>query len=461
MIQPPTPGLRLGYGGQATTMINTPGSAPAPAARPPLKRALGPWDLTAIGVNQVIGTGVFLMPALVAAQVGSWSTVAVLAVGGLSMMIALCFAEASSRVEATGGSYLYTRTAFGRFIGFEVGWMMWFTRVASWASVAYGLTMYLARYWPVLNEGMGRGLFLTIVFAILTAVNIRGIRQSAWVVNALTIGKLLPLVIFVIGGIAFVEWSRVTPVPPWPPMEQASAALLYLIFAFGGYEVVPVPAGEARRPTRDIPFAMVMTITIITILTILVQVVAQGVLPDVAASRAPLADAAVIFLGTSGALLLTVGAAISTTGNNMGQSISGSRSLFALAEQRDLPSPIAWVHPRWRTPVVAILLTSGVALALALTGSFATLALASAVSRLLVYAGTAAAVLALRRHGRAPFTIPGGPVVPLAALLISIALVAAATSEQFKIGGFTLVAGAVLFAIARGTDALRGRDSNS
>jgi APA family basic amino acid/polyamine antiporter len=141
----------------------------------------------------------------------------------------------------------------------------------------------------------------------------------------------------------------------------------------------------------------------------------------------------------------------------MGQSISGSRSLFALAEQRDLPSPLAWVHPTWRTPVASILLTSAVALGLALTGSFSTLALASAVSRLLVYAGTAAAVLALRRKGRAPFTIAGGPVVPVAALVICLALVAGATSEQFKIGGLALVAGAVLFLIARGTDYVRLR----
>lgn len=422
--------------------------------QPTLKRALGPWDLTAIGVNQVIGAAVFLMPALVAAQVGSWSTLAVLCVGLLSMLIALCFAEASSRVESTGGSYLYTRAAFGRFVGFEVGWMTWFTRVASWAGVAFGLTTYLARYWPVLEDGTGRGIFLTAIFGLLTVINIVGIRQSAWVVNTLTIGKLLPLIIFIAAGIAYVEWSRLT--PAWPlPSEEFPAALLYLIFAFGGYEVVPVPAGEARKPTRDVPFAMIMTITIVTVLTILVQAVAQGSLADVASSKAPLADAAVIFLGAGGALLLTVGAAISTTGNNMGQSISGSRSLFALAEQRDLPSPIAWVHPRLRTPVVAIVLTSAVALALALTGSFSKLVLASAVSRLLVYAGTAAAVLALRRQGPAPFTIPGGPVVPVAALAVCIALVAGATGEQFRIGGLALAAGAVLFAIARYAD--RGR----
>ena len=202
-------------------MMPTTAPAADPGAAPALKRALGPWDLTAIGVNQVIGAAVFLMPALVASKVGSWSTVAVLAVGGLSMLIALCFAEASSRVEATGGAYLYTRTAFGRFIGFEVGWMMWFTRVASWAGVAYGLTTYLARYWPVLGDGRGRGAFLTVVFAVLTAINIRGIRQSAWVVNTLTIGKLFPLVVFVVAGLMYVEWARVKPSWPQAPMEQS------------------------------------------------------------------------------------------------------------------------------------------------------------------------------------------------------------------------------------------------
>lgn len=417
-------------------------------SRPALTRALGPWDLTAIGINQVIGAAVFLMPALVAAQVGSWSTVAVLAVGGLSLLIALCFAEASSRVATTGGAYIYTREAFGRFIGFEVGWMTWFTRVASWAGVAFGLTIYLARYWPALGENVGRGLFLTAVFAMLTAINIRGIRQSSWVVNAMTVGKLLPLGIFVIGGMAFVEWSRLVPVPPLP-VAQAPAALLYLIFAFGGYEVVPVPAGEAERPERDVPFAMVMTIAIVTLVTILVQIVAQGVLPAVETSAAPLADGALIFLGASGALILTIGAVISTGGNNMGQSISGSRSLFALAEQGDLPRSLAWVHPRWRTPVPAILVTSVCALALALTGSFAALALASAVSRLLVYAGTAASVLALRRRGRAPFTIPGGPIVPIAALAVCTLLVAGATVEQFRTGGIALAVGAVLYWLAR------------
>ena len=129
--------------------------------RPRSRRALGKWDLTAIGVNQVIGSAIFLLPSDVAKQVGPWGPLAFMAVGLLSLSIALCFAEAGSRFETTGGPYLPARAAFGRFIGFEVGWMMWFARVTSQASVVNGLTLALAFYWPALAAGMPRAATIT------------------------------------------------------------------------------------------------------------------------------------------------------------------------------------------------------------------------------------------------------------------------------------------------------------
>ena len=129
--------------------------AGAPEA-PALKRALGRWDLTAIGVNQVIGSAIFLLSADVARLVGAWGPLAFMGVGLLSLSIALCFAEAGSRFEKTGGPYLPARAAFGRFVGFEVGWMLWFTRVTSQASVANGLALALAFYWPALAIGVPR-----------------------------------------------------------------------------------------------------------------------------------------------------------------------------------------------------------------------------------------------------------------------------------------------------------------
>ncbi len=424
---------------------------PPPSAPSALKRELGKWDLTAIGVNQVIGGAVFLMPALLMDQIGAWSAIAVALVGVLALMIALNFAEAGSRFDGTGGAYLYTRAAFGRFVSFEVGWMMWVTRVTSWASVVNGLTGALGYYWPELRAdqpGLAREMVITGVILAIMAINVRGIRQSAWVVNALTIGKLTPLIIFILLGLPYVTFDVLRPEVSltW---SQISASSLYLIFAYGGYEVVGVPAGETKDPKRAVPFAMIMTIVIVAIVMTLVQIVAMGTLPNLEASRTPLADASLLFIGVWGALLMTTGGAVSMTGNNVGQALSGSRNLYALAEQGDLPAAFGRVHPRFRTPAVAIVVTSLVALALALSGNFATLAASSAVSRLLVYAGTCASVLALRRKGPASFTIPGGPIVPMVALCISVAILFGATPIQRQVGVIALVVGAALYGIAR------------
>jgi APA family basic amino acid/polyamine antiporter len=418
-----------------------------------LKRELGRWDLTAIGVNQVIGGAIFLVPADVARQIGVWGPAGFVFTGLLSLLVALCFAEAGSRFDRTGGPYLPARVAYGPFIGFEVGWMMWFTRVASQASVVNGLVLALTFYWPSLTAAAPRAMVITALTAALTLINIRGIRQSKWVVNALTIGKLLPLFLFIAVGIWFVDLTRFTNVPPVTGTQLGTAALL-LIFAYGGYEVTGVPAGEASNPRRDVPFAFVMTIVTVGLVMTLTSIVATGILPDVALSRTPLADGAVILMGAAGGLIVSVGSVLSMTGNNMGQVLTGSRTIFALAENGHLPRWFAHVHPVHRTPSHAILFTAVVALALALTGSFVQLAAVSAVARLVMYLAVCTATLVLRRRqpdelmSAAQFTTPLGAVVPVLASIVALGILAGATTEQLLAGAAALAAGAVFYAAA-------------
>jgi basic amino acid/polyamine antiporter, APA family len=415
-----------------------------------LRREMGKWDLTAIGVNQVIGGAVFAAPTALALALGAWSWCAVGLVGLLAMAIALNFAEAGSRVEGTGGPYLYTRAAFGRFAGFEVGWIGWLVRVTSWASVLDVFVSSLAYYWPRLAAGPPRAAVVAVVVLSIMAINVRGIRQSSWLVNAFTIGKLTPLVLFIAIGLPQISIEAVRPgaLPPW---HEISGAALLLIFVFGGYEIIPVPAGEARSPRTAVPFAMVATIVIVTAVMTLAQGVAMGTWPNLAASGSatPLADAARIFIGPWGAALMIAGAAVSVAGNNVGAALSGSRILFALAEQGDVPRLFGHVNARFRTPDVAIVMTCVTTLVLALTGSFVKLAAISAVARLLIYAGTCASVLALRRHSRAPFTIPWGPAIPGVALIVCAVILAGVTAQQVERGGLALGAGAVLYWIAR------------
>ena len=414
-----------------------------------LRRELTKWDLTAIGVNQVIGGAVFAVPAALAAALGGLSWIAVGLVGLLAMAVALNFAEAGSRMDATGGPYLYTRAAFGRFAGFEVGWIGWLVRVTSWSSVVNVLISALGYYWPNLTTGILRTTLISVVVVAIMALNIRGIRQSSFVLNALTIGKLTPLLIFIVLGLPHVSGAalQVEAMPAW---SEISAASLLLIFTFGGYEIIPVPAGEARNPQQAVPFAMIAAITTVGVVITLAQVVALGTLPDLATSKTqtPLADAAAIFIGPAGAVLMTIGAMISVAGNNVGAALSGSRILFALAEQGDVPRVFGHVHPKFRTPDVAIVVTCITTLVLALSGSFVKLAAISAVGRLLVYAGTCASVLALRRHGRAPFTIPFGPVIPVIALAVCAAILLSVNMDQLQRGGAALAVGALLYLIA-------------
>ncbi len=430
---------------------------------PGLRRELGRWDLTAVGVNQVIGGGIFALAAGLAAQTGAWGPWLIGAVAVASMLTALSFAEAGSRFEGTGGPYLYTRAAFGRFPAFEVGWMMWFTRAASWASVINVLVDALGRYWPAAIGPIGRPALMTGIIATIAWINIRGIKQSSLVVNVLTVAKLTPLLIFTTVGLFFVNWD-VFGEPATPTLQNLTTGTLLLIFAFGGYEVVPVLGGETRDPRRAVPFALMMTIAVVASVTLLTQIVAFGTLPDIESSRTPLADSAAVFLGAAGAAMITIGAVFSTSGNNMGQALSGSRNLFALAEQGDLPRWFGNVHPAYRTPVNAILVTSGVSLVLAISGSFVTMAAASAISRLLVYVMTCASTIRLRAprfQGDAPaaatggvhvrpamFVLPFGPAIPALSILCSLLILVGASRQQLVSGTWALAAGAVLYFIA-------------
>jgi len=432
---------------------------PAPA----LRRALGRWDLTAIGINQVIGAAIFLMPAQVAAQIGAWSPIAFVLMGLASLTVAMCFAEVGSRFDGTGGPYLYARAAFGEFVGFEVGWMQWFVRSASQATVMAGTAVALGYYWPAITTGWPRVVLLTALTGALAWINVRGVKQGAWVVNALTIGKLVPLAVFIAVGAFFVQPARLTTMPDVTAGQMATAALL-LIYVYGGYEVVPVPAGEVINPRRDVPFAMIATILSVMTVTALAQIVAQGLLPNLAEHDTPIADAAAVCLGAAGALMVGIGSVVSMTGNNAGQVLTGARMLFALAEHRQLPRWFGVVHPTYRTPSNSILFTSAVALLLAVTGSFASIAVVSALARLVTYTSVSAATLRLRapsfagRVNPPTFVAPLGPVIPAIAILVALGVAFGASRAQFLGGLAALVAGALLFAAQRAPHRLPASD---
>ena len=208
-------------------------------------------------------------------------------------------------------------------------------------------------------------------------------------------------------------------------------------------------AGEAKDPRRDVPFAFVAVLLVVSVVMSLTSVVATGILSDVAGTRTPLADASAVALGAWGAAMIAIGSVVSMTGNNMGQLLNGSRTIFALAENGDLPRWFGKVHPEYRTPSNAVLFGAAVALVLALSGSFVTLAAVSAIARLVMYLAVCLSVLVLRkREGRATFTVPLGPVIPIVAAMVAFGILAGATQAQLTSGVAALGAGAILFFLA-------------
>ncbi len=417
-----------------------------------LKRVATRWQIVALALNDVVGSGVYLLPAAAAALLGPWSLAAVVAAGFAVLLIVLCFAEAASHFEEPGSAYLYAREAFGPLVGFEVGWMAWLARVASLASLSVGFAIALSFLVPGTGGGAGRALAIVVPMLALTALNILGVRSGVNTSVVLVLGKLLPLTVFVVVGFAAMSWSRLAGQQALGGGSLGEGALL-LLFAYAGFENTPAAAGEFRNPRRDVPFALLAEIGLVTLLYSSVQLVALGTVPDLAASETPLADGARLVLGPLGGWLLTVGAVVSVLGTNNNSILAGPRYLFALARDGFGPRALAAVHPRYRTPAAAILLQTAIALPLALSGTFVGLATLSVVARLATYLSTAAAVPVLRRKraGEHSFRLPGGPAIPIAAALVSLSLLASASWANLLAGAVAIGIGGAIYVLRRPT----------
>ena len=417
--------------------------SPRGTAAPALVRSIGRWSLTAAIVNAVVGSAIFGMPASVAALTGAWSPLAVLAAGVGMFPIVLCFAEVGSRFDAAGGPYLYAREAFGRVTGFHVGWLMLWTRLLSGGAVLNVMVTYLAQLVPWVGTTAGRVTTMTAAVALVTGINVVGVRQGAWTVNVFTVAKLLPLLLLVaLGALGLdraVLATQVVAAPDW------TEAVLLLVFAYGGFEAAMSAAGETRRPREDTAFALVLAMLAITAVYAATQLAVVGLLPDAAASKAPVADALAVAM-PGGLVLGSVAAVISTYGWLTGFALLVPRVPYAMAERGELPAVLGRVHAGFRTPHVSIVLCSVVILALGLYGSFAATATLSAISRLIVYGVTCAGLFALRRPGApaAGWLLPGGRAMAVLGIAFTLWLLSTRSFAQAWLVGAIIVAGALV-----------------
>ena len=412
-----------------------------------LLRAIRRWDLVALAVNAIIGAGIFGLPSEVFRRIGAWSLLAFLACGFVVTLIILCFAEVSSRFTGTGGPYLYARETFGPLVGFQVGWLIWIARITAFSANCNLLIAYLGFFWPDAESPVPRVVLIGLVVFGLTAVNVLGVRNATRASNIFTVSKLLPLLLFVGIGVFVLDAGRYS-FAARPPLGEFSASVLLLVYAFSGFEMATISAGEIRNPRTDLPRALLSAIGVVAVLYFLIQLVAIGTLPGLAGSARPLADNGGRFLGPWGATLITTGAVVSILGNLNVIVMAGSRLPFAMAEGGQLPGLFGAVHPRFRTPHVAIVATALASLLLTLTGTFVYAATISVIARLLSYAATCAALPVLRRRPSAPaalFRAPAGVAVSIAALTLVGWLLSHITLRQARDAGIAAMIGLLLY----------------
>ena len=412
-----------------------------------LRRKLGLFDVTCIGVNAIVGSGVFALPDDMQREMGGWSPLAFALCALLLLPVALCFAELSGKHDETGGSYIYARNAFGRNVGFVVGWFCWLSTFVSWAANTTLLVELIGvKAWP-LNK-----VVVVLIISALGAVNYFGVKPGAWLVNAMVIGKLTAIFCFL--AVAIMSFDP-TPLGGTLPRGMAGVGQgIYLaLFPLQGFEVTPITAGETDNPKRNMPLATMGALLFSAVLFIAVQTTLVGTYPKLSeTSWVPLLDAA-RYLGPTLGVVVLVGSLVSMGGFTAGSALGAPRYAHAIAENGLLPKPVAAVHPHYHTPHIAIAVTTILTAVLGALFDYRRLVGMSNITVVLQYLFTCLAVPVLRRKMPTPkgerFVIPGGPVIPLLGAAGSLFLLYGADWKEAAFGAAALLIGILVAYFSR------------
>ncbi len=389
-----------------------------------LVRVIGAGAIGLSVVNAVVGAGIFVLPGRIAAELGSAAILAYLVCSVAVALIFLCFAEVGSRISRSGGAYAYIEEAFGPFAGFIASILFWFGYIAlADAAITVAMVEAMATAFPILGESTPRAVFIIAMFMFLTIVNIKGVKAGVRLYVFNTLAKLVPLLLLLTAGLFVINLENCA-IPEWPSLQEIGAGAIMLFFAFSGAECALNASGEIKNPSKTVPMGLLFGICGLLLLYVGLQTVAQGVLgPELANnSEAPLVAVAVAVFGDWGGKMLLAGVVISIYGSISGDMLGAPRVIFASSLDDNLPKFLSKVHPRYKTPYVAVIFFAIVVCVFALSGTFRYLTVFASGSLLLIDLGVSLAVLRLRRRDGLPkageFRLPFGPLIPLLSCLI-------------------------------------------
>ncbi len=413
-----------------------------------LKREISRWDLVLLLINSTIGAGIFGLPSEIYGLTGIYSIPALIFCAVIVFILILNFAEVASRFKKTGGPYLYILEAFGKIPAFIIGWLILITRVSTYAALINLMVTYLGYFNPIFQEDLYRFSIIIGITFLFTWVNYLGIRNSTNLTNILSVAKILPLLIFVIVGVFFINMDLIDTGQPLPEMSDFTSSVLILIFAFTGFEAVLVNTGEIKEPRRNIPFALIFSLSFVAVFYCLIQFVSIGTLPGLEFSDKPITDAARLFMGPAGAVLITIGAVISIGGTLNAVMLIGSRVPYALSEEKQFPNFFSYLHPINRTPIYSLFIFTAVSIFASVSGSFIYAVSISVISKVLIFLLVCAAMLKLRQAPKGElnyFKLRYGKISAVLGIIASLGLLLSSEMSDFLDVFLTVFAGLLLY----------------
>ncbi len=417
-----------------------------------LPRNLGLWGIWMLVVNGLIGAGIFGLPSGAAALAGEYSVLVYAFCALLILPIILCFAELGSYFRGTGGPIRYGTLAFGPFVGFQGGWLYYLARLISFSANTVLLTDSIAYFIDGAGTGSGRIISLAVICVGLSVINVLGSIESIRSMTLFTVIKFAVLILLPLGGFILLG-STVIPSfeSSIPPTEDLGAAALLLIYAFVGFEGAVVPAGEAKRPERDMPLGLLLGLAVVAVLYMVIQLVSQAALPDLANSKTPLLDVSASLFGPVGAVILMIGVAASVLANLVSSMFSATRVTYALSLEKSLPRWFGEVHSRYLTPANSVVFFGVAAFLLAAFGSFTVLAAMTVLSRLFLYGMSCAAIPKLRSQfrGEGRFILKGGYLIPILGIAACIWLMMQVSERSIWMTAIFVGIGSLLFWIGK------------
>ena len=415
-----------------------------------LKRDIKKWDLVLLIINGIIGAGILGLPSIIYAQSGVYSILAFLVCAIIVFVMILNTAEVASRFDKTGGPYLYTFEAFGPLPAFIIGWLMLITRLATYAALINLFVDYLSYFHIVFLEPFVKVIIILFVTSFLTLINYRGVKNSAILSNTFAVTKVFAFLIFIIIGLFFINPQLIDFHQSVPDFSAFSSSVLILIFSFSGFESTLVNTGEIQNPKKNIPFALFTSILIVAIFYVLIQIVCVGTLPDLASSNRPLTDAAQIFMGPFGGVVITIVAVISIGGTLNAVMLIGSRIPFVLSETEQFPRLFSYIHPKFHTPVNSLLAFSVISIIVSLTGSFIYAVTIAVISKVLMFFVICTVLIKLRKTSPDEtnyFKLRYGQFFGFLGIVISIWLLSASKLIEFRDVAIFILVGVVFYGI--------------